>query len=117
RFQRLPTITDDALPAAHLLALRESFQRRLAATAAPEKLIVNVTYRCNNKCTFCAVGTRDQLDGDLGKQREHLARWYARGVRLVDFDGGEPTLYDGLRALVGYARAIGYRRINVTSNG
>ncbi|MSP63176.1 MAG: radical SAM protein [Myxococcales bacterium] len=117
RFQKLPTLVDPGLPADDLIALRASFDRRLNAARQPEKLILNVTYRCNNKCSFCAVGTRDQYDGDLGMQREHLARWHARGVRLVDFDGGEPTLHEGLLALVGYARAIGYRRINVTSNG
>lgn len=117
RFQRLPLIADEALPAADLLEMKRSFTQRLNAARQPEKLILNVTYRCNNKCSFCAVGTRDQYDGDLSRQREHLARWFARGVRLVDFDGGEPTLHDGLMALVGYARAIGYHRINVTSNG
>src|SRR5262249_30712862 len=95
RFPKPPTIGGQRLPATDLMAMREAFERRLRAGAAPEKLILNVTYRCNNKCTFCAVGTRDQLDGDLAVQREHLARWYARGVRLVDFDGGEPTLHDG----------------------
>jgi MoaA/NifB/PqqE/SkfB family radical SAM enzyme len=117
RFQSRPTIVDEALTDGDLRAMRAAFEHRRSAVTSPEKLILNVTYRCNNKCTFCAVGTRDQYDGDLGKQKEHLARWHARGVRLVDFDGGEPTLYDGLLALVGYARAIGYRRINVTSNG
>ncbi len=117
RFQAAPTIVDGELSAADLTQMRQSFARRIAASAAPEKLILNVTYRCNNKCTFCAVGTRDPYDGDLARQQEHLARWYARGVRLVDFDGGEPTLYDGLLALVGYARAVGYQRINVTTNG
>jgi MoaA/NifB/PqqE/SkfB family radical SAM enzyme len=123
RFQKLPTIVgaldgrDPPVTAADLGHLRTAFERRLKVASQPEKIIINVTYRCNNKCTFCAVGTRDQYDGDLGKQREHLASWYARGVRLVDFDGGEPTLFDGLLPLVGYARAIGYQRINVTTNG
>lgn len=124
RFQQQPTIVadraavaGDTLSAAELLTMRESFLRRVNASREPEKIIVNVTYRCNNKCSFCAVGTRDQYDGDLSKQREHLAEWHARGVRLVDFDGGEPTLYEDLIPLVRYARAIGYRRINVTSNG
>jgi hypothetical protein len=28
-------------------------------------VIVNVTYSCNNHCTFCAVGTRTQVHGTL----------------------------------------------------
>ena len=126
RFQQLPTIVGDLgggevqdafVTARDLQLMRTAFERRLYASTNPEKIIINVTYRCNNKCSFCAVGTRDGYDGDLGKQREHLAQWHARGVRLVDFDGGEPTLYEGLIPLVRYARAVGYQRINVTSNG
>ena len=40
-----------------------------------------------------------------------------RGVDMVDFDGGEPTLNPELIPLVQYARSIGYDRINVTTNG
>jgi MoaA/NifB/PqqE/SkfB family radical SAM enzyme len=36
---------------------------------------------------------------------------------MVDFDGGEPTLNPELVPLVRFARAIGYDRINVTTNG
>jgi hypothetical protein len=50
----------------------------LAATG-PQKLIMNVTYVCNNHCTFCAVGTRTQVDGHPTRQREHLARYRRAG--------------------------------------
>jgi MoaA/NifB/PqqE/SkfB family radical SAM enzyme len=36
---------------------------------------------------------------------------------MVDFDGGEPTLYPDLIRLVRFARRIGYERVNVTTNG
>ncbi len=94
-----------------------TFQARLAASTGPQKVIMNVTYVCNNHCTFCAVGTRTQLDGHPTRQREHLARFRRAGVRMVDFDGGEPTLNPELIPLIRYARALGYDRINVTTNG
>jgi MoaA/NifB/PqqE/SkfB family radical SAM enzyme len=78
---------------------------------------MNVTYVCNNHCTFCAVGTRTQIDGHPTRQREYLDLYRAEGVRMVDFDGGEPTLNPELIPLVRYARAVGYERINVTTNG
>ena len=79
---------------------------------------MNVTYVCNNHCTFCAVGTRTQIDGHPTRQREYLDRLSrARASTMVDFDGGEPTLNPELIPLVRYARAIGYDRINVTTNG
>ncbi len=94
-----------------------TFQARLAASTGPHKLIMNVTYVCNNHCTFCAVGTRTQIDGHPPRQREHLARYRQAGVHMVDFDGGEPTLNPELVPLIRHARALGYDRINVTTNG
>ncbi|MBX3182874.1 MAG: radical SAM protein [Polyangiaceae bacterium] len=91
--------------------------RRLNASSGPEKVIMNLTYACNNHCTFCAVGTRTQFHGHTESQREHLREYRARGVTMVDFDGGEPTLHPDLIGTVRYARQIGYERINVTTNG
>jgi MoaA/NifB/PqqE/SkfB family radical SAM enzyme len=45
--------------------------------------------------------------------REHRAR----GTELVDFDGGEPTLYPRLREAIRRAARLGYRQINLTTNG
>lgn len=105
------------IPLDELRQFKWTFDRRLQASSGPEKLIVNLTYACNNRCTFCAVGTRTQLHGHTESQRAHLRDYRARGVTMVDFDGGEPTLHPDLIGTVRYARAIGYERINVTTNG
>jgi MoaA/NifB/PqqE/SkfB family radical SAM enzyme len=100
-----------------LRAFKWTFDQLLEASRGPNKLIMNVTYVCNNHCTFCAVGTRTQIDGHPTRQREYLDLYRAQGVTMVDFDGGEPTLNPELVPLVRYARRIGYDRINVTTNG
>jgi MoaA/NifB/PqqE/SkfB family radical SAM enzyme len=117
RFQKLPSRLPGALAPETLRRFKDTFDARLAASMGPRKLVMNVTYACNNHCTFCAVGTRTQVDGNPTRQRELLAKYRRRGVELVDFDGGEPTLDPDLVGLIRYARAIGYRRINVTTNG
>jgi len=117
RFQKIPSQPGALVSPETLLAFRHAFDERLAASRAPEKVIVNVTYACNNHCTFCAVGTRTQVDGDLSRQREFLEQYRALGVRLLDLDGGEPTLHPDLIALIEHARRIGYARVNVTTNG
>lgn len=115
-FQTRPT-QPGSVDAQKLEKARWTFEQRLAASHGPEKLIMNVTYVCNNHCTFCAVGTRTQLDGHPPRQREYLEAYRARGVTMVDFDGGEPTLNPELLDLVRHARRIGYTRVNVTTNG
>ncbi|MEM6293684.1 MAG: radical SAM protein [Myxococcota bacterium] len=117
RFQKAASITGCEVPPETLTAFMDTFTARLDASRGPKKLIMNVTYACNNHCTFCAVGTRTQIDGHPPRQREQLDRYRAQGVQMVDFDGGEPTLNPELVGLIRYARRIGYRTANVTTNG
>ncbi|MCB9754685.1 MAG: radical SAM protein [Myxococcales bacterium] len=116
RFQKAASHTSE-VPREQLERFMWTFQERLRASQGARKLIINVTYVCNNHCTFCAVGTRTQLDGHPTRQREHLLKYREQGVHMVDFDGGEPTLNPELIPLIRYARGLGYDRVNVTTNG
>lgn len=115
-FQQRPSIETPEFSLDDLKRFRFTFEQRLKATQGPKKVILNVTYKCNNRCTFCATGTRSQFDGDLGRQRELLLKYRKLGVTLLDFDGGEPTLNPNLFVLIQFARKIGYKKINVTTN-
>ena len=116
-FQHAPTQPGCEIPAEELQRFKWTFDQRLAASTGPKKVILNLTYVCNNHCTFCAVGTRTQLHGHPERQKEHLERHRAQGVTMLDIDGGEPTLHPELIPLVRYARHLGYRNVNVTTNG
>ena len=115
-FQTAPSYPA-GVDAATLEKFMWTFQQRLDASQGAKKLIMNVTYVCNNHCTFCAVGTRTQLDGHPTRQREKLLEYRKQGVVMVDFDGGEPTLNPELIPLIKTARKMGYWRVNVTTNG
>lgn len=117
RFQARPSQPGASVDAATLVAFKETFDALLRAAEGPRKVVMNVTYACNNHCTFCAVGTRTQVHGNAERQREWLALYREKGVTLVDFDGGEPTLDPDLLPLIRHARALGYERVNVTTNG
>ena len=116
RFQQEPTIETNAFSLDDLRKFKWTFDRRIEASAGPKKVIMNVTYKCNNRCTFCATGTRSQFDGNHESQRELLVKYRKLGVSLLDFDGGEPTLNPNLLRLVAFAKRIGYERIHVTTN-
>jgi MoaA/NifB/PqqE/SkfB family radical SAM enzyme len=115
-FQARPSPTNPAVPPEALARFRWALDRRLSASG-PEKLVLNLTYRCNNHCAFCAVGNRARRDGDPASQHGLLERHRGAGVRLVDLDGGEPTLHAELFPLVAHAARLGYERIAVTTNG
>jgi MoaA/NifB/PqqE/SkfB family radical SAM enzyme len=81
------------------------------------KLIVNLSYLCNNNCVFCSVGDRARADGDFDTQVAHIREARAQGVRLLDLDGGEPTLYPRLFELLDEVDGLGFDRVTITTNG
>ncbi|MHB9027723.1 MAG: radical SAM protein [Candidatus Latescibacterota bacterium] len=79
-----------------------------------------LTYRCNARCGFCAIwkdrsapysveAPPDVVCRNLGDVRR-------LGVRVVDFTGGEPLLYEGLPRVLEYAKSLGLWT-TVTTNG
>lgn len=116
-FQQKPSIATEQFTLQELQAFKRTFDLRLEANQGAKKVIMNATYKCNNHCTFCAVGTRTQFHGDFERQRELLVKYRRQGVALLDLDGGEPTLNPKLFALIKFARRIGYEQVNVTTNG
>ncbi len=115
-FGRSPVATPGAIEPGLLRRFLDSVDRRLAAPGQA-KLILNLSYRCNNECVFCSVGDRERVDGRLEDQLAALEGAAARGVRLLDVDGGEPTLYPSLFRVLDRARELGFERITVTTNG
>ncbi|OGS13258.1 MAG: hypothetical protein A2234_03195 [Elusimicrobia bacterium RIFOXYA2_FULL_58_8] len=83
------------------------------------RIDIKVTFRCNNKCDFCAQGHKREDQSDRGTQRVRgdLAAAYKRGSRAVVFTGGEPTLHPHIIELVSMAKKIGYKTIQLQTNG
>ncbi len=81
------------------------------------KVIMNTTYACNNNCIFCAVGKWRNRISDIESQKLKLKTAHSKGIRMVDFDGGEPTLSKNLIYLIKYAKGIGFNNITLITNG
>jgi MoaA/NifB/PqqE/SkfB family radical SAM enzyme len=66
---------------------------------------------------FCATG--DRVSAALGwdKIEEILRQHRAQGTDQLDIDGGEPTTHPRLVDAIALARELGYRSINLTTNG
>lgn len=73
-------------------------------------------YECNLRCVGCfSVGSAGSMSS-----RDLLAelRWgRAQGLSWLWIGGGEPTLRKDLLPLIGAARALGYTRIKIQTNG
>ncbi len=73
---------------------------------------VRLTLECQNRCIFCAQRGLDPTGGAPGE----LPPAPQHGGEIT-FVGGEPTLASGLAESIAAARAAGYRRIGLQSNG
>lgn len=77
-----------------------------------------LTSNCNFNCPYC----RGMQDGDKGKMSQEEAfhtvnLWTAHNLKNIRFSGGEPTLWNGLKSLVSYAKDKGVERIALSTNG
>lgn len=85
---------------------------------AQSRLDLKLTFQCNNRCLFCVQG--DKRDHEPDREREQARAELAERRAHCDgvvFTGGEVTLRPDLLELVAYAHSLGYRSIQIQSNG
>lgn len=83
-----------------------------------ERWWVRVTRSCNNRCQFCLDS--DAQDGTiipLNELTEELKQGIKQGAKRVILSGGEPTIHPEFVTLVKIARKLGYKEIQIITNG
>jgi len=83
-----------------------------------ERVDVKTGFNCNNRCLFCVQGNKRDLYGN--KSTEEVRETLRNAVQDSDsivFTGGEVTIRPDFLQLVRYARDLGFRRIQVQTNG
>lgn len=95
-----------------------------AAREFPRYLMYDVNNLCNARCSFCPQSALARSDDFAPQQIEwaHFEKTIeeaaAYPVELVRFTGdGEPLLHPRMTDMVARARALGMRKINLTTNG
>ena len=73
------------------------------------RIDIKITFRCNNKCDFCAQGHKRDIYADRSRARVYaeLAAAYKKGVRGVVFTGGEPMLHPLIIDFTARAKELG----------
>lgn len=83
-----------------------------------KRLDLKIGFSCNNNCRFCVQAhkkhlgdrTTEELNKEMDKGRE-------TGCEGIVFTGGEPTIRKDIIELVKHAKDVGYRVIQIQSNG
>lgn len=93
------------------------YSAAMPARAEHDWVEVALDYRCNMRCLGCRAcdDTGERLAAPDVLQILHEAR--ARGVPNLWVGGGEPTLRDDLPSIVAAARALGFSRVLLQTNG
>ena len=83
-----------------------------------KRLDLKVGFQCNNRCVFCVQGDKryscpNKSDQEIRKILERMAKDYDGLV----FTGGEPTVRPELIDWIKYAKKLGYKFIQIQSNG
>ncbi len=83
-----------------------------------ERVDIKTGWMCNNRCRFCVQGNKRDLYGN--KPTEEVKRLLEEARKDSDsivFTGGEVTIRKDIVELVRYARDLGYRVIQIQTNG
>jgi len=100
------TSTDDVCPISYLDVSRiEPFS---TPVAAPYRMDLALTYRCDNGCGHCYVSRdRKVAEMDTDAWKKVIDRLWEIGIYHVSFTGGEATQRDDLARLVAHTQDIG----------
>ncbi len=78
---------------------------------------LRLTLECDNRCVFCAQRGLDSGEALAYPEIEERLRSLRERGDSLTLTGGEPALAPRLLEIVGAARALGFRRIGLQSNG
>lgn len=96
------------------------FGQFVAGRSRPMMAMVEITNRCNMDCPVCfSDANHPAHDVPFDEVRRRLERLLAvTGTPVpIQISGGEPTVHQDLPAIVALARALGYRNIELITNG
>lgn len=94
---------------------------RILGKKAPLQTVIFITDYCNLSCKHCSEsGHMGTIMKSYEEIDEELRYAYKRGSRFVDFEGGEPTLWQygeyRLNDLLDLAKKIGFFSTTITTN-
>jgi MoaA/NifB/PqqE/SkfB family radical SAM enzyme len=83
-----------------------------------ERVDVKVSFSCNNRCRFCVQGDKRSRFADrTTSEAKRLLRKARRRADSIVFTGGEPSLRKDFLELVRESRRIGFRQVQLQTNG
>jgi MoaA/NifB/PqqE/SkfB family radical SAM enzyme len=97
------------------------FNARFLGKKRPLQTVLFISEKCNLRCRHCTVYKTDHPHiKTIGQIREELLYAYRQGSRFVDFEGGEPMIWEDreyrINDLIRLAKEIGFFSTTITTN-
>ena len=78
--------------------------------------LIRINGHCNMSCSFCFID-RTVPDFETAGLERAIDELAIRNLDHLVLSGGEPTLHPDLDALIAHAKALGFRTVEIQSNG
>lgn len=83
-----------------------------------KRVDIKIGFQCNNHCRFCIQGDkRNKFPNKTAEEVKNILKKEKNNCDNVLFTGGEPTIQKNLVDYVKYAKDLGYKHIQIQSNG
>lgn len=99
----------------------ESFKRFISSSSeeiSPTKKVeLNIGLACNNDCQFCISGIKSSTLDSTENIKSEIGKYKGEEIDLLNILGGEPTLLKDLPEIIKYAKDMGFKSIQIITNG
>ena len=96
------------------------FQIKFLRKKKPLQTVLFISNHCNYACKHCCIDKTCKIEKSYAQIKSELEYSYKLGSRFVDFEGGEPTLWQdedkNINDLCNLAKEIGFFTTTVTTN-
>lgn len=84
-----------------------------------ERVDIKIGFGCNNHCLFCVQGDKRNFCAFKPEKEviTSLKKAFKKGKEEVVFTGGEPCMHPNFLKLVKTARSIGFKEVQIQTNG
>ncbi len=83
-----------------------------------KRIDLKLGFQCNNHCRFCVQGNKREIyPNKSDSEVKEILKKRAKTHQGVVFTGGEPTIRKELIDWVKYAKKLGYKEIQIQTNG
>lgn len=86
-------------------------------TLEEKRVDIKLGFLCNNNCLFCVQAHKKHLGNKSTAQIKKDLREAKETCTGVVFTGGEPTIREDIFDLVSYAKQLGFKVIQIQTNG